>query len=417
MAQTKKYKTKTIRKSQTAHRTISFLLVLLFLLVFASIGTIAYSVYYFNNNPPTTNATGYVDSLSYAPEQTYAIEINYFENIKANGVQALEYRWNYYTDTLIPTTETGIQTAKDNATIGNKLDKNKLFDNLFKVIYSSGMQMIDDIKFNLLRYQQPALIFGDFRYCTQPVNPYYYNTTNDTSYTGINNLDYTDNWIIDFGSGTLGRIVQDKEQVLLNEHPFGNSYYRMDVNKFMRDVFECVKSLKYGKQVLMFDLSDYFVFEFFSTDDLKFHRPETDEQNLYINILVNKSENGMIDKSQSLFKIVKGNPDWNNSGLENSDYWKSHQEITLLESNFVVTDNLLLLKPEALKYLKSFDNIDICIEIDLARVNANGFAKNAFEDLNVIKIYVYSNVYETFTYYFAPCEIETNEKVTLEVIV
>ena len=403
-------------KSQTAHRTLSFVLVVMFVLLLASIFSIAYAIYYFKSTPPSTSATGYVDSLSYAPEQTYAIEVNYFDNSKKNGVLALEYRWNYYTDTLIPTTASGVQNAKDNATTGGKLDTDKLYSELFKVLYSSGMQMIDTVQFELVRYQQPALLFGDFRYCCQPTNAYYYNTTSGTSYTAINNLDYKDKWIIDFGTKQLGRVVQDKEAITLNEHPFGNSYYRMDINKFMRDIYDCVSSLKYGKQVLMFDLSDYFVFEYFSTDDLKFHRPETDEQHLYMNILVNKSENGLIDKSQSLFGIVKGDSNWNYSGVQPSDYWTAHQCIVLDESNFDIDNGLLHIKQSALNYFFAFDNIDISIKIDLARTSARGFTRNAFGELKIAQIYVFSNEPITFSYYSAPCEIDTDENVTLEVL-
>ncbi len=403
-------------KSQTAHRTLSFVLVVMFVLLLASIFSIAYAIYYFKSTPPSTSATGYVDSLSYAPEQTYAIEVNYFDNSKKNGVLALEYRWNYYTDTLIPTTDSGVQNAKDNATTSGKLDTDKLYSDLFKVLYSSGMQMIETVQFELVRYQQPALLLGDFKYCTQPANAYYYNTTSGTSYSAINNLDYKDKWIIDFGAGQLGRVVQDKEAITLNEHPFGNSYYRMDINKFMRDIYDCVSSLKYGKQVLMFDLSDYFVFEYFSTDDLKFHRPETDEQHLYMNILVNKSENGLIDKSQSLFGIVKGDSNWNYTGVQPSDYWTAHQCIVLDESNFDIDNGLLHIKQSALNYFFAFDNIDISIKIDLARTSARGFARNAFGELKIAQIYVFSNEPVTFSYYSAPCEIDTDENVTLEVL-
>ncbi len=402
-------------KSQTAHRTLSFVLVVMFVLLLASIFSVAYAIYYFKSTPPSTSATGYVDSLSYAPEQTYAIEVNYFDNSKKNGVLALEYRWNYYTDTLIPTTDSGVQNAKDNATTSGKLDTDKLYSDLFKVLYSSGMQMIDTVQFELVRYQQPALLFGDFRYCSQPANAYYYNTTSGTSYTAINNLDYKDKWIIDFGAGQLGRVVQDKEAITLNEHPFGNSYYRMDINKFMRDVFDCVSSLKYGKQVLMFDLSDYFVFEYFSTDDLKFHRPETDEQHLYMNILVNKSENGLIDKSQSLFGVVKGDSNWNYTGVQPSDYWQNKTVININETDFVVENNLFVLKPDAKKYYQSFNQEDLVIDvlIDITNLDVLGFGENAFSDLKIHSIIVTSDVEKSFSYSGLSCTIVANSNVTL----
>ena len=411
--------TKSLTQSPAIRRTIAVLSSILFVLIVASICVISYTIYYFKNNPPTTTATGYVDSLAYAPEQTYAIEINYFENTKANGVQALEYRWNYYTDTLIPTTEEGIETAKDNATTDNKFDEQKLFDNLFKTVYSSGLQMIGDVKFDLIRYKEPAFVFGDFAYCTKPANPYYYNTSNGTSYSAINNLDYTDSWIIDFGSSKLGRIVQDKELELVNEHPFGKTEYRMDINKFMLDAYECVQSLKYGKQVIMFDLSDYLVFEYFSTEDLKFHRPTVDEQHLYINILVNKSANGMINSSQSLFGIVSDDANWTYDGVVASDYWTTKTEITITEANFIENESLLSLNPKCIEYLNSFDSnvLFVIVNIDLFRTTARGFSKQAFGDLQIDKIYIYSNAPTTFTYYDSPCEITTDNNVTLEVVV
>ena len=387
----------------------------IYILAVVSVGVIGYSLYYFLNDPPETTTTGYVDSLTYAPDETYPIEVSVYSNDKHNGIKVSELRLNYYTDTDIPTSDADIDNIKQD----NNYNNSEILEDLFKVIYSSGIQFVDEVKFN--KVEQTGGWFEAAMYWNmEPENAFFYNTTNGTSYDAINELDYLDKWIIDFGEGVLGRIEQDKGNVVVDKVVWSLRYMRYDIMLFIQDVFQSVESLDYGKQVLMFDLSDYFTFRIFSTEDMKFHVPETDDLNLFVNILVNKSENGMINSSQSLFGCVSNNSNWSYDHVDSEDYWTSHTAINLSQADFAVSDSLLSLDSSAIDYYSTFDPeiLDITVYIDLTQTTGTGVTLDAFGDLLVDRIVVSSNYPTTFTYYNLPenCVIVANDNVTLEVI-
>ena len=401
------------KKRLTAERVSSIALIFLYIFSFISICLIGYAVYYFKNAHPTTVTTGYVDSLAYAQEETYPIELQYFSNDANNGLRVLEYRFNYYTDISIPSTDSEKDAIKNES--GG--DTDKLLEKIFKTVYSSGVQMIsDDIAFEL----KDDTYFSSVIFYEVPKNPYYFNTTNGTSYGAINELDYKDSWIIDFGEGKLGKIKQDKESTVLGQFLWVTRYMRADVNLLMHDLYNSIQALDYGKQVLMFDLSDYLTFQYFSTEDLQFHTPSATDMDLYVNILVNKDKNGMVNAKQSLFSIVRDNPNWSYDNVNADDYWTTHTEISLTQADFDIVNNELKLKQDAIKYYSSFDaeSIDLTIYIDLTKTEATGLASDAFGSLKVDKIIVTSNYSTTFTYYNLPqnCIIVSGNNVALEVV-
>lgn len=412
----RKRKKKTLSQRQAKAKSIviaarvkAFCLIMLYLLVVVSIGVIAYSYYYFNNNPPTTVAIGEVDSLVYSSELQYPIEISYYTNDKQNGKRVYETRINYYLDTLLP------ETSEE-----SDLSLKELEDKYFKQTYSQGMQFVDDIEFTM-NFEKMASIFDPIAILSYtPKDAYFYNTSNGTSYDAIQRLDYLDKWIIDFGEQQLGRITQDAPDKFISGNFMYSFYQKQNINALLKDIYQCIDSLEYGKQVILFDLSDYLTFEYFA-EDLKFHKPETDEQHLYINILVDKSVNGMIDHSQSLFGMVENNANWNITGVDATDYWTSHAEINLTSADFDVVDGKLKLKTNAINYYSVFDPtlVDLIINIDLSTTDGTGFSQNAFGKLLVDKIIITSTFDTTFSYYELPenCQIIASDNVALEVIV
>lgn len=419
MATKKKTSATKRKKSNTSAISVdkitSVAMIILHIVAFIGLLAISYALYYFRNSPPTTVATGYVDSLAYAPDETYAIELQYFTNESNNGLRAYEVKFNYYTDIAIPNTD----TEKEQIKVDANYNADAILSSVFKTIYSSGVQLLgDDISFGV----STSTTFSEVQAQIQLNNPYYFNSTNGVSYGAINKLDYKDNWIVDFGKGKLGKITQDKPVEKTGQFLWVSTTIRLDVNKFIRDVFDSINALSFGKQVLMFDLSDYFTFQYFSTEDLKFHSPSSDDVDLYVNILVNKDKNGMIDASQSLFGIVRDDAEWSYTGIQSSDYWKTHTEISLSDADFDLNENNeLKLKNDAIEYFTNFDSetLNITIYINLANTNAVGFAKNAFGDLQIDSIVVTASFDAEFSYYELPenCVITSNDSVNLEVIV
>ena len=423
--------TKTTTKKKSSSKSTGFagllqnkviltLFIILLVLVLASVGVIGYTIYYFNNNPPTTVAVGNVDALTYDPEGRYPIEIQLYTNDKNNGEFAYEFRMNYYTDTLIPQTDAGRQELiNENTSPDGTINSDAILEDCFKTVYSQGFQVIGEEN-TTYHTRADGNIFGGFDYYVVLDNGYYYNTTNGVSYDAIQALDYQDKWIIDFGEGTLGRITQDKGTVQMNQVLWCTYNMHYDINKLIADIKGSVDSLDYGKQVLMFDLSDYLTFEFFSTEDLQFHTPETTEQHLYVNVLVNKSANGIVDASQSLFGMVESNSNWTIDGVTAENYWTSHACINLTQADFNLDNGLLTLKQGAIDYFSAYDPemLDLTIYIDLTQTEATGLTRNAFGELQVDNIIVSSNFETTFTYYTLPnnCSIVSTDNVTLEVV-
>ena len=421
-----KQKSKSKSKGRAAvqqsplRKTLSVLLSILLVLDFFAVGLIGYTIYYYKHNPPTTTAVGKVDALAYDSEGKYAMELNIFSNDKKNGLEVSEFRVNYYIDTLIPETDAGkADITQSNTDSNGNVNASGIIADCFKDTYTQGVQFVGEPNF---RTEQTAEgLWGRYNLQVYPQSAYYYNTTTGTSYTAINKLDYLDKWIIDFGGNQLGRITQDKGyDFLRNGYLWVTYYVHKDINLLIKDIFKSAESLEYGKKVLVFDLSDYLTFEYFSTEDYKFHTPNTTDQHLYINVLVNKSENGMVNSEQSMFGLIEGKAGWTYDGVVAEDYWTAHTEINLTEADFEVgSDNLMTLKSAAIEYYSQFDNdyVDIIINIDLDRTLGAGFGRNAFGNLLADKIIITSSTATTFTHYGdLPCVIVASSNVTLEVV-
>ena len=420
MATKKKSKGRAVVQQSPLKKALSVLLVILLVLDFFAVGVIGYTVYYYKHNPPTTTAVGKVDALAYDSEGKYAMELNIFSNDKKNGLEVNEFRVNYYIDTLIPETESGKASITQNNTDSKgNVNASGIIADCFKDTYTQGIQFVGEPKFRVEQKEQG--LWGRYNLQVYPQQAHYYNTTTGTSYTAINKLDYLDKWIIDFGGNNLGRITQDIGfEFLQNGFLWVTYYLHKDVNLMLKNIFESARSLEYGKKVLVFDLSDYLTFEYFSTEDYKFHKPPTTDQHLYVNILVNKSENGMVNSEQSMFKLIEGKSGWTYDGVIAEDYWSTHTEINLTETDFDVDEEtkLMTLKTQASEYYSQFDAyaLDVIINIDLNKTVGVGFAKNAFGKLLPDKIIITSSAQTKFTYYELPCRIIAGSNVTLEVV-
>lgn len=418
MAVKKKKKRTTTRRTATKSKNFQNALVaILVIVLLVCVGLIGYSLYYFNSeNRPLTHVVGEVDSLTYAPEQTYAFEVQLYTNEKQNGIPAYEWRANYYIDTLIPNSQDAVNQVITNNTVNNELNSAGVIADCFKTVYSSGVQMLGDSFFELKTSTQTTFmhtaIYGEY----VPKGGYYYNTTEqDVSYAATDKLDYNDKWIIDFGENSLGRITQDVGAKQLKWTVFASNHMVFNINMLMHDFYQTISSLEYGKQVVVFKLSDYLTFEYFDTSDCKFHPAKADDEDLFVNILVNKSANGIVDHSQSLFGIVENNANWSFDNIDNIDYWKSTAQVYLNASDFDNNSGTFAIKAQALEYYKSFnpEALDIVVDIDLDTINAVRFDNNSFGGIIPKAIILRSSTAKTIVFAVAPpCTVSTVGHVT-----
>lgn len=372
-------------------------------LILCSIALIGYNSYYWKYVAPTrtTISTAYVDNLKYVEDETYFMEVNYFSNALKNGAEVFEVRLNYYTDP----------------------EKVPEDEKVFKNVYSSGIQFIGKPAFKTIKRNEPGswgfLKLGDnHSYALELTgdNHKYYNTTNGKSYEAIAKLGevgINDKWIVDF-DGTIALIEQrgfSTDNPRVGQNSFEHFYEYLDINSFIDALYKSVASLDNGLDVLQFDMSKWFKGYILDETGRKFETVSHGHQNwMFINVKVNKSSNGLLSASQSIFNMVNADSNYYFDGSTLSDYWKSKTVYTLVANDFdfishngSTTDYLARLKPAAINYLWSFNNLDINVIIDLDSkylVDTNkklvGFATNPYGILDIKQTTIKSKTLATF---------------------
>lgn len=378
-------------------------------LLLCSIALIGYNTYYWRNIAPTrtTVSTAYVGNLKHDENKKYFMEVDYFSNAQNNGEEVLDIRLNYYSDpSKVPEDE-----------------------EVFKSIYSSGIQFIGTPVFNSIKNirKKAKTIFKDgissYHFVPTGDNYYFYNTSNDTSYTAVNEVGIDGNkWIIDF-DGTIGLVEQkgfitDDYAYIKSTTNFWSEttrhYQEQDFMCFVSKLYDSVKSLDNGLDVLRFDMSKWFRGYILDESGRKFETLEHGHENwMFVDVKVNKSSHGLISASQSLFKMVKDDPNYSFDGSVLSDYWKSSTiyNLTVNDFDFIshngsTTDYLARLKPTAINYLWSFNNLDINVIIDLDSKYLTdivkklvGFAQNPYGILDIKQTTIKSKTPTIFKVY------------------
>lgn len=368
------------------------------LIVFAICGALILggTLYYYFNDTTETVETKSINTLTYAEGQKFAMELNYYSNEKYNGKMLFEVKINYYTDVSIPTED-------DHA----------------KPTHSTGAQFVDEVKMNHVYTMDGAIGLAGSTWFYEPVNAYLYNADNaGVGFSAIDKLDYQDSWIIDMDGG-LGLITQ-REAVEANKVLWFSVKNRDDIWAMILNLYEVVQSLNEGTQVLQLALSDYLLVKPY--DGKQFSSTPVTEDNTdytYVNVLVNKSNNGATEASQSLFGVVEKNAEWSATGAQPSDYWQSKTVKVLTINDFDITDsNTLILKEGANNYLAPFTDAVFKVVLDLSDYQITAFEAGCFRDLDIQYLFVNSSVAKSVGYHqadFAGLTIVTNN-VTLEVI-
>ncbi len=369
--------------------------VILGIMLVLSIIAIALFAYYFKN-PPNTQKTLYANALTFAEENAqgekpYPIEINFFSNEKKNGIHCTELKFNYYTDTTIPTS-----------------------DDEYKFVYSSGVQLFDD--FRALKRNDNRVFAWSIDEYIDFVNARYYNSVYGQSYSAISKLSPSDNWIMDYSMKTTDEQGQEKISHNLakifqrgatfhDRGVFGiKNYYVYDVNRLIVDLLTIVSRLDSGVYITPFDMSNYFDYKIYNQETKQFESITSDDQDCFVSIKITKTDNGLVRANQSLYNQIDYNADYAYDGVVAKDYAEARAGYILTESDFVVLDNELYLKERARKYLVNFPKMYLQVVLDLDNLEScSGFSKDIFSSLDVLNISLTATrsqkfyVYEDYT--------------------
>lgn len=390
------------------------LYVLLAVLILGGLALVSYNAYYWKNVAPKYESvsTTYADSFTFSETEKYPIELNYYTNELNNGVEVFEIRVSSYMDTKAGDSE-GID---------------------FKNIYGYGLQIVGKPVWkekdgSRERHYNWGFLGIGGGYSVQMIpsgsNAFYYNTdAGGTSYSETSKLGIDSTaWIIDF-DGEIGQMKQKNwvgknvNPIIagyeINSNPNSNDrtsrifHEKLDVFSLIRTLYETTRSLRNGIDVLQFDLSKWFTGFHLTEDGKKFEENASAHQNwLFANVKVNRSPNGMVVASQSIFGKVEKKADWSLSGYSPVDYWRTNTVYSLSIADFeyipCATGFNAKLKQNAFDYLRNFNNMQFALAIDIsnsslvnAGINLVGFDIDAFRGLPMHSVMITSAFPTTF---------------------
>ena len=352
--------TKTKKKNKTSALDIftNTLAVLSVLALFV----IGYGIYFFVTYSSETVTSVQIDSLTYAEDKTFPLEVNYYSNESNNGEEVFEFKINYY---MNPEQPTDLDEIKD--------------------IYTTGIQWIDGVEF---AQQGSNIGWGTTNYLVPAGEYYYYNMSGDTGFSATNEFSSNDRWLMDF-SGHLGLLVQKGDIEQSKGFLWWGSYYRYDINSLMSLVYDSIQGLSPGDYVLTLDMSEFFDIKAYNEETKQFDlATDSDSNFVYINARIHISASGMADSSQSIFNMVENNDSWTFEGVSAGNFYDAETVFTLTVNDFnYVEQNGLTwatLKEDAVEYLQSFPSTKIKINLNLTNsyITSNGITVEAVSTLS-----------------------------------
>lgn len=376
-------------------KTITIVLsVLLVVLILFSIISIAYYFYYFKNNKKKVINTLYGTNLSYVDPQfdkNYPIEVKFYSNENRNGKYCFELNFNFYTDTEIPE------------------------NNEYKNVYSAGLQITSPPALYLTEYEKGSIFDRNHYNCyafNNNVNFYNTSVANNVSYSAIKELPSFNGLIFDTDKKLFVMEERGEEDSIYVGHSglWSEVYFYNNLASFVKYLCEATTSLKEGKHVLQFDISKYFKCSFVVKNGTAISTDTGNEKIDFtiFNIKVEKSSNGLIDSSQSLFGLYNDNPNFE-IDKTNKDFYNISNLYHINEYSFDLTKDLngsdymylISLKDEVISFLNKYTDLSFVIEINL---DSNyfynkcciGFKENAFKDFNFDKCTISSKTQTIF---------------------
>jgi hypothetical protein len=376
-------------------------------ILFAAVLLNGYVGHYWNTKTTTTLSTTYVDSASYVEGEQYFFEVNYYSNDLSNGEEVFEFRFNYYTDADQP-----------GKTISQAILDEDDHTQYLKNMFSTGIQIVGTPQPTIQRVEYDSywlkwwwFFGGNITPVANKIsgfsNAYFYDTSSiglpvEQSYISA---PFGDNsqFIVDF-DGQIGLIRQNGRGAIIKSHQQTDNWTEVHayhgIYEFILHLYNSVRSLPNGYNVLQYNLTEWF--HGYRLLDGKFERNNTADQNwVFANIKINRSANGMINRNQSIYGIVRGENNWEhpNQGVM-QDYWKHVSVINLTNNDFTFINvgggNFLgNLNSNAVAFLREFDDIEVRIVVNLSDPHLQGtfygFALNPFGGLDVSRVYITSD--------------------------
>lgn len=353
-------------------------------------------------------------TLTYVEDKVYPIEINVFTNLNKNGKRVVEFKFNSYMDTEIPTLneETGKYGLKDLYSIGVQFEYNP------KKLLTSD----EDAKgytFYQNTYKQGFLWLGDRTTNIELNKAFYYNASFGESFGATKEITRKTNFIFDI-DGKLAKLTQFDKRVKVGGSSSARTlYHYFDIFDFFYHLTDnVVDTFENGINSYVFDLSTWFKFELFNEETGKFEKTgDATQINTYVACKVTKTDDGLISADQSLFGIFKNDAEY---GTSRVDYWQSFTEYTITEEDLVYTkisanDYRASIDKACIEYLNSFENMKVHLVLDLdsnylanRNINVVEFSKGFASKLKLSSVTILSDIERTIDTY------ETIPNLTLE---
>lgn len=331
--------------------------------------------------------SNFVDDSTYNPG-TYFIDINYYTNERGNGKEVFEVQFNYYIETSIP-------EKKEDGTYESKY------------IMSSGVQFYDTpissakAHSDIIYGSEYKQVLQNCEYYTAPEGLNYGYFVTDTNITNKNE------WIWDID----GNLCLMEEVGVVEESKFLwlSNTREWNVEALIVSLYNSLQTIENGETITMFDFTPYLnVTKMFNSETGKMENDFTmNDIQTYANIRINKSENGMVEATQSLFNSYRGDTEWTSAGSGlNELYWDdfSTYEITSEDFTFEKVDEgrLIYLKPSCETFLQEFSNVQLIVNIDLdyfENLTIIGLKQGAFEDFKIFTFEITSSTAQDFYIY------------------
>ncbi len=344
--------------------------------------------------------SSFVDTAGYRDEDIYFMEVNYYSNEKKNGVECMEFKFNYYVDTSIP-------EKKEDGTYDNKY------------MFSTGVQFQDLNDY--YDHYKTGSFFGSTQIHIIPKNMTFYAKPDglDQGYQ-VSDIDLGNSWIFDIGGKLC--LIEPIGPVYFTNFLWVKEYIDYDIHFMITKTIMSIQSMKNGTTITAFNFSDFLkITKVYNEETGKFEEELVDDNIIkyftFMNVLINKTDNGMIEAKNSIFNSYDGDPEWsfNNVG-DKVTYWRDDTiyDIDSDDFKFVsVGDGYEIeLKDSCADFLSEFSDVLLNVEINLddfsSILNIIGFTTQPFKDLNVNSIKITSSTQKDFIVYgFNDLDIQT----------
>lgn len=360
---------------------------LLSIFIFLAFGVVGYWIYYKINVDEITTTTGYINAQEYKDETFYFIHLRNFTNKNENGIATTEFNFSGYT--------------------------NENLQGLYSVGFQTEGELQMAIKGGVVK---PGLNHDHYEITSKH---FVYDTSEQKSFGSMRDIGSNDFFVLNLGTSetpypALLKIKSDCWKAY-KTGTFRTFSMRYDIYKLIYDLQQAIKPMQYGTTVVNMDLSAYFdiypLVEDEAGNKAWSNVCTTDKSFVYVQVRVDKYQDGMITHSQSIFNAYLGENDW--SIVDSESYWKNTVSYTLTEKDFeytIVDENAMTyiatIKKDAVKFINMFYDIDIIVDIDLDsnylsnnKIVLIGLGKEAFDNLDIKVINITSNTQKEFNVY------------------